>query len=230
MSEYNMYIDESCHLEHDKAPFMCIGYIRLDRTQQQTLSKKIKQLKLDYHTPTEIKWNKLSYSRLSFYKSLIDYFFESDMAFRAVLIKDKSIVDNTTFNENDHNIFHYKSAFYLLRFNIESTATYRVYFDIKDSKGKRRLQRLSSILDKVCGINKFSHFQDIRSHESEFIQLCDLFIGAIGYKTRHDINKTSKVKNELIDYIESKLGYSLDIGTSSCELKFNIFELKLRER
>lgn len=228
MTEFNLYIDETCHLEHDKASVMCIGYIKIDRTQQKELSEKLKSIKLKYHTPTELKWNKLSWSRLPFYKALVDCFFESNIAFRAVLIKNKSLVDNQTYNENDHNVFYYKAAFYLLRNNVSQNATYRVYFDIKDSRGKNRLQKLSTILGRVCGSNRFSHFQDIRSHESEFIQLCDLFIGAIGYKARNDKSQTSKVKNDIVEYIESKLGYHLDEGTPPWETKFNIFDFQLR--
>jgi hypothetical protein len=26
---YNLYIDESCHLEHDRMPVMCIGYTKI---------------------------------------------------------------------------------------------------------------------------------------------------------------------------------------------------------
>ena len=228
MTEFNIYIDETCHLEHDKFPVMCIGYIKVNRAQQQELSRKLKQIKFQYHTPTELKWNKLSPSRLPFYKALVDCFFESAMDFRAVLIKNKSLVDNHTYNENDHNIFYYKAAFYLLKNNISPNKTYRVYFDIKDSRGKKRLQKLSTILDRVCGKGRFSHFQDIRSHESEFIQLCDLFIGAIGYKARNDTQKTSIVKNDIVQYIEYKLGYHLDEGTPPWENKFNIFDFQLR--
>ncbi|MFV0397075.1 MAG: DUF3800 domain-containing protein [Bacteroidales bacterium] len=126
-------------------------------------------------------------------------------------------------------MFYYKAAFYLLKNGILQDVAYRVYFDIKDGRGRNRLIKLSSILGRVCGINRFSHFQDIRSHESEFIQLCDLFIGAIGYKTRDDKLKTSVAKNEIIQYIESKLGYQLNEGTPPWENKFNIFDFQLRK-
>lgn len=228
MNIYNIYIDESCHLEHDGAPFMCIGYIKINQTDKQVLSEKIKQIKLKHCSPTELKWNKLSYSRMPLYKALVDYFVESKMDFRAVLIRNKAKVDNKTYNQSDHNIFYYKAAFYLLKHNVSQYASYRVYFDIKDSNGKRRLKKLSTVLGRIYGEGRFTHFQDIRSHESEFIQLSDLFIGAIGYKTRKDIEKTSKVKNELVEYIEYKLGYSLDAGTPPWENKFNIFDFQLR--
>ncbi len=228
MNEFNLYIDETCHLENDKVPVMCIGYIKINRTQYNELSQGIKEIKLRHNSPTELKWNKLSASRIALYKALVDYFFESQMTFRAILIKNKGLVDNQTYNENDHNIFYYKTAFYLLRNSISTNAVYRVYFDIKDSRGQKRLDKLSSVLERVYGKERFVHFQNIRSHENEFIQLCDLFIGAIGYKSRDDKPKNSVVKNEIIEYIETKLGYHLNEGTPPWENKFNIFDFQLR--
>lgn len=224
----NIYIDESCHLEYDKYPVMSIGYIKIDKTKYFDLSNGIKQIKIKHHSPMEIKWNKVSSSRIELYKELIDFFFDNKMEFRCVRIVNKNIIDNEQFNQKDHDVFYYKAAFYLLRFNVEGNNYYRVFMDIKDSFGKKRLNVLSKILNKVCN-NKFIHFQHIRSHENQFIQLTDLFIGAITYSYRNDINKTSKVKKEIISYIEDKSGYKLTQGTPSSELKFNIFDFHLRE-
>ena len=82
MSISNLYIDESCHLEHDKHPVMCIGYIKIDASHYDQLKEGIKSIKLKYKSPTEIKWNKLSTSRMDLYRALIDYFFEQPVSFR----------------------------------------------------------------------------------------------------------------------------------------------------
>ena len=59
------------------------------------------------------------------------------------------------------------------------------------------------------------HFQSINSTESVFLQLADLFIGAITYKARNLCNSegNSFAKNSFIEYLELKSGYSLDEGT-----------------
>ncbi len=227
-NEYNIYIDETCHLEHDGIPVMCIGYIKLPKENYKGLTDKIRKLKLKYHNPTEIKWNKLSMSRIALYKELIDLLFASSMQFRAVLVKRKDRLNNALYNENDHNIFYYKAAFYLLRYDVLPTATYRVYFDIKETYATQRLKKISEILDRVCGIGRFTHFQNIKSDEIEFVQLADLLIGAIGYRSRDDIVKKSVVKNELIKYIEFKAGQSLDQKTEKNNTKFNIYDFPLR--
>ena len=227
-NEYNIYIDETCHLEHDGIPVMCIGSIKLPKEKYSELTDAIKKIKVKHHNPTEIKWNKLSMSRLALYKELIDLLFDSPMQFRAVLVKKKERLNNALYNESDHNVFYYKAAYYLLRYDISSTATYRVYFDIKEAHATKRLKKISEILDRTCGIGKFTHFQNIKSDEIEFVQLADLLIGAIGYRNRDDIKKTSAVKNELIDYIEYKAGQSLAQETAKWKNKFNIFDLPLR--
>ena len=228
MKTYNIYIDETCHLEYDKIPVMCIGYIMIDKDQQEQLSKQIKTIKLKHRSPTELKWNKLSISRLNLYKELVDLFFDSSMQFRVILIKNKDKIDNQTYNEDDQKVFYYKSAFYLLRNNIKANEERRVYFDINEKYSSHRLKKISTILEKVCGKGKFTHFQNIKSDESEFIQLADFFIGAVAYSNRNDIINSSKVKLQIIEYIEEKSRYSLKIGTPPWATKFNIFDFQLR--
>ena len=72
----------------------------------------------------------------------------------------------------------------------------------------------------------FNDFQHIHSHENVFLQLTDLFIGAITFKSRklHVSANANKAKVKLVDYIESKLGYPIDKGTDSTVPKFNIFD------
>ena len=85
-----IYIDESCHLENDQLPLMSIGYTKIDAENYEQYKEEIKTIKRKHHSPMEIKWNKVSFSRLDMYKDLIDYFFEKDIQFRAILVKNKS--------------------------------------------------------------------------------------------------------------------------------------------
>lgn len=229
---FNLYIDESCHLEHDSQSVMCIGYTKINRTDYETTKQAIKAIKLRYKSPTELKWNKLSSSRLPMYKALIDFFFESNIDFRCVLVKNKSNLDHEKFNRGDHNAFYYKVIYLLLNNHYTNPVNdkYRVILDIKDTRGSERLSELENCLThKNHGESPFVYFQNIRSHENELIQLTDLFIGAITYKARgqHLQDNASAVKCELIKYLEEKSGYSLDDGTEPWERKFNIFDFQI---
>lgn len=229
----SIYIDETCHLENDDQSVMCIGYTKIDYDNYQLIKESIKAIKIKHKSPTEIKWNKLSLSRVNLYKELIDFFFQAAIEFRCVLVKNKSNLDHDKFNRGDHNAFYYKLIYQLLNNNWVNPAdtNYRVILDIKDTRGKERLIELKKWLDNKHGENShFKYFQHIRSHENELLQLTDLFIGAISYKARHEYEKenSSEVKRQVIQYLEEKSGYSLDDGTIPWESKFNIFDFQTR--
>lgn len=229
---YNIYIDESCHLEHDGFPIMCIGYTKIDYEKYPVIKDGLKKIKLRHHAPTEIKWSKLSMSRLPLYKEIIDFFFSSEIEFRCVLIKNKGNLDHKKFNRGDHNAFYYKVVYLLLNnpYTNPSNESYRIILDIKDTRGRERLLELDKCLtNKHEGVSPFKYFQNIRSHENELLQLTDLFIGAIAFKSRkeHEKPNASKVKCEVVNYLELKSGYHLDEGTIPWEHKFNIFDFQI---
>ncbi|MDF0714842.1 DUF3800 domain-containing protein [Muricauda sp. 334s03] len=237
--DYTIYIDESCHLENDGQPLMCIGYTKIASKNYQAYKDSLKKLKLKYKSPTEIKWNKLSHSRIDLYKSLIDFFFENDIQFRAILVKNKNQLDHEKYNRGDHNAFYYTLVYLLLRNPyvnyIESP--HKVILDIKDTRGKERLNKLDLRLNqeyqnKYNRESPFNFFQHIRSDENEFLQLADFFIGAITYKARklHKNVGASEVKKEIVSYLEKRSGYLLNDGTPPFEEKFNIFDFQIQTK
>lgn len=231
--EYNIYIDESCHLENDNASVMCLGYTKILKDNYLQIKEQFKELKLKHKSPTEIKWSKLSHSRLQLYIDLIDLFYTSNIEFRAVLIKNKSHLNHETFNRGGHNEFYYKVVYLLLNnaWVNHNNNKYRVYLDIKDTRGKSRLLALDNYFQQkyMGAASPFVYFQHIHSHENELLQLSDFFIGAISYKARGEHLKpnASKVKTEVIRYLEQKSGYSLNEGTEPWEKKFNIFDFQI---
>jgi hypothetical protein len=78
---YNLFVDESCHLEHDHIPVMCIGYVKVPYLAYRELYAKLESIKQKHKTFVEIKWNKFSKSRLSLYKEIVDFFFDNPIAF-----------------------------------------------------------------------------------------------------------------------------------------------------
>lgn len=232
---YGVYIDESCHLENDKQSLMCIGYTKIKKSEYTVLKEALKKLKLAYKTPTELKWNKLSYSRLPFYKALVDFFFENPIKFRAILVKNKNQLNHQKYNKGDHNAFYYTLVYLLLKnpYVNNGKYNYHVYLDIKDTRGRERLPLLNDRLQRELN-NKspFKFFQHIRSDENEFLQLADFFIGAITYKAKgaHLLDNASRVKKEVVAYMEEKSGYCLDDGTNPLETKFNIFDFQIQKQ
>lgn len=235
MDRYNIFIDESCHLEHDRNNVMAIGYVKVNINDTELAKNNIKRIKAKYGIFHEIKWNTISNTKKDLYKDLIDYFFESPLKFRCLLVKYKDRLDNNAYNAGSHDNFYYKMAFYLLsnEWLNPNVNEYRVFLDIKDTRGKEKLDTITDVFNnKFKGNSPFVGFQHIRSHENIFIQLSDILIGAITFKARKlDLQPDANItKKYIVNYLEEKSGYLIDEGTEPWEEKFNIFDHQPRKK
>jgi len=146
--EYNIYCDESCHLENDGIHVMVLGAIWCAKEKKQEISKRIREIKSDFGlSPTfEIKWNKVSPAQKDFYLRLIDYFFsENDIHFRALIVPDKSVLNHERF-EQTHDDFYYKMYFDLLKVILTPSNRYNIYIDIKDTRSQHKVEKLTEVL------------------------------------------------------------------------------------
>ncbi len=230
-----MYLDESCHLQNDDSSVMSIGLIKVDENYYEEIKNDLKELKLKHNIPYEIKWNTCSNTKKDFYKELLDYFFNSNLCFRTIVVKYKEKLDHEQFNQGSHDNFYYKMIYALLnnQWINPPDNEYRVFLDIKDTRGREKIAKIMDVFDnRYSGSSPFVHFQHIRSHESIFIQLADLFIGAVTYKSRnlYNLETASPIKKFIVDYLEEKSGYTLDESTPPWEEKFNIFDHQPRKR
>lgn len=232
MKKYNIYIDESCHLEHDNSNIMCIGYTHVPEDRYIEFRRAIKILKLKHKSPTEIKWNSLSKSRWELYKELIDLFFCNDIEFRAILIKDKNNFGPKSFSRKDQHSYYYKSLSHLLQNKVFlEKNSYQVFLDVKDTRGKQRIKFLQSELDfHFPKKSPFVSFQHLHSDDNEFLQLTDLFIGAICYKARNldKAENASEIRVKIINYLEKVYGYTLNDGTAPWDTKFYINDFRIK--
>lgn len=227
---YNVYCDESCHLENDDSNVMVLGAIWCPQRKLQEINDRIREIKKqDGISPTtELKWVKVSPAGVQVYKDLIDYFFDDDnLHFRALIIPDKSRLNHAYFNQT-HDEWYYKMYFDMLKIIFSQMDKYEVYIDIKDTHSYRKAQKLR----EVCcnNMHDFSEsiltrLQPIRSEEVQLMQLVDLLIGAIAYENRcfPDGFVKSGGKQALIDQIKCRFWHSLHHSTSYQEDKMNLF-------
>jgi hypothetical protein len=225
-NSYNIYCDESCHLENDHVSTMVLGAGWCKKNDLLRITSEIKLIKKKYNlSPNfEIKWTKVSPAKKEFYSTLINYFFdESKLHFRSIIIPDKSKLDHEKFNQS-HNDWYYKMYFLLLKEILDPTANYNIYIDIKDTRGYAKVKKLQDILcNNVYDFDKtiIKKIQQIHSNEAVIMQLADLFIGAITHFYRK--LSSSSTKKELIDLIIKRSGHNLIRNTLPKEDKFNIF-------
>jgi hypothetical protein len=218
---FNIYCDESCHLENDHKPFMFLGSVSSAYNQVKLHTEFINDLKKKHHFYAEIKWTGVSKSKIHFYKELVDYFFATDLKFRAVgIAKDK--INNGAFNKT-YDDFYYTMYYYLLNHNINSLYNYNVYLDIKDTLSANKVNKLKVILNTKFGV--FRNVQNIRSHESILMQLSDFLMGAISY-LHNDDKKLNAAKVQVIEKIKHHSNECL-LKTNYSE-KLNLFFIELK--
>lgn len=220
---FNIYCDESCHIEHDHKRYMLLGSVSSAYNQVKRHTERINDIKRKHNFYGEIKWSNVSGSQYQFYKDLIDYFFDTDLRFRAVVV-EKSKIDNGAFSQ-DFDEFYYKMYYYLLNHNINSEYSYNVYLDIKDTLSAYKVSKLREILNVKFGV--FRNVQNIRSHESLLMQLADLIMGALSYNL-NDENKKVISKVHLIERIKQHSKLDLVNTTFRKENKMNLFFIELR--
>ena len=222
---FNIYCDESCHLEHDGQPIMVIGGIWCPTSGVKSISRQIREIKKNHNARGELKWSKASQSRIEFYSALVEYFFKNPLLnFRCLVVDDKSKLNHEYFNQGSHDSFYYKMYFYMLRNILKVTNQYNIYLDIKDTRSALKLAQLREILcNNVYDFTRdmISNLQNIRSHESELLQLADLFIGAISYFNRP--LRGSVAKLQIIKQIEKHAGQDLSRTSPPWQEKFNLF-------
>ncbi|HEX2845399.1 MAG TPA: DUF3800 domain-containing protein [Chitinophagaceae bacterium] len=219
---FNLYCDESCHLENDGQSYMLIAYTSSAFNQVQLHQEKIKELKAKHNFRAEIKWSKVSHGQYPFYSELLDYFFASDLVFRAVVI-EKSKIDNCRFAQS-FDEFYYKMYYQLLNHKISMENNYNVYLDIKDGLSAQKVKKLKEILN--IKYSKIRNLQNIRSHESLLMQVTDLLMGAISYYLRG--HKQVIAKNNLIEKIQQHTQLPLTQSTPKDHDKFNLFFIALK--
>lgn len=218
---FNLYCDESCHLENDHKKYMFLGSVSCAYPQIRIHTQQIKALKLKHHFFAEIKWSAVSMSKLRFYLDLVDYFFATDLKFRAIGV-EKSKIKNEDYNVSFDD-FYYKMYYQLLNYKVDTLAKYNVYLDIKDTLSAYKVNRLKDILNVKYGV--FSNIQNIRSEESLLMQLADFLMGAISYNMNDD-KKENKAKMQIFHRIKGHAGFQLDQTNYSDKL--NLFFIELR--
>ena len=179
----------------------------------------------------EAKWTKVLPAKVGFYLALIDFFLaDGRLRFRGLLVPDKAQLDHARFDQS-HDDWHYKMYFTMLRPIFTAPHRYRIYIDLKDTRGGPKTRKLHDVL--ANSLDDFDwqaieRVQQVRSHESELLQIADLLIGAITYANRG--LATSPAKMALIERLRSGLGQHVLLRTSTfAATKFNILVWRAQE-
>ena len=233
-----VYFDESCHLEHDNAKAMLLGAITCPQENKEEVCEDIRNIKLKHglSTWTEIKWTGVSPSKLGLYIDLINYFINQPaLSFRAVVVKDKANLNHQKYNKGSHDLWYYKSYFFLLNEIVDYHDKYKIYIDIKDTRGGPKIKKLHEVLcNNIYDFKRevIEDIRQIRSHESEILELTDLIMGAVGYyhNERYKAEYSSSAKNAVVAALLREYGYAIRNGSRrGSSPKMDIFLWRLEK-
>jgi hypothetical protein len=224
---FNIYCDESCHLENDRQTAMVLGAVWCPLDQTRNIAVRLREIKKKHGMPApfEVKWTKVSQAKKDLYLDLVDYFFDDDdLHFRTLIVPDKSKLRHDAFTGQDHDTWYYKMYFDMLKVILHPDACYRIYLDIKDTRGAQKIAKLHDVL--CYNMYDFSRqvierLQLVHSHEIEQMQLADLLIGAIGYLNRGLHGNAGKTA--VVQRMQQRSTYSLTKTTLLREEKTNVF-------
>jgi hypothetical protein len=222
---YNIYCDESCHLEYDKEPVMLLGCVWCPQSESKKYMAEIREIKNNNKARGELKWTKVSFSRKNYFIDIVDYFFSTrDINYRCLIVDNKSLLDHSYYNQGSHDSFYYKMYYYLLLNIIELENKYNIFLDIKDTKSQSKIYNLRDVLcNKLHDFDRkiIPNIQHVRSKELELLQLADFLTGAISYNCRKLSSNTAKI--DVVNRISKFSKLDLMHSSPPWEKKFNLF-------
>ena len=228
-SVFNVYCDESCHLEHDHQQVMVLGAVWCPLERTRPVTRRVREIKARHRLGStfETKWTKVSPAKLDFYMDVLDYFFDDDsLHFRALIVPDKGLLRHREYGQT-HDDWYYKMYFDMLKVILDPESAYRIYIDVKDTHSAQKARKLHEVLcNNAYDFSRQSieRVQPVRSHEVEMVQLADLLIGAVAYANRE--LETSSAKTALVQRMRLRSRYRLTKTTLLREDKVNLFRWK----
>ena len=222
---FNLYCDESCHLENDRQPVMVLGTVWCLQDKAREVAVRLREIKAAHGLPPdfELKWTKVSPAKLDFYMEVLNYFFDDDdLHFRA-WVAHKAVLRHAEFGQT-HDDWYYKMMFGLVEPLLTPDARFRLYLDKKDTRGALKVAKLHDVLcNNLYDFNRaiLERVQVVEADAMEQLQLADLLLGAVGYANRG--LSGSAAKSALVERIKKRTGYGLTRPTLLRESKFNLF-------
>ena len=228
--DFDVFCDEShpdlLASKNSSAQYLLIGSLWMLSEDRENFKSSIHALREKHKIGPEFKWEKVSYSRLAFYKDLISWFWSQGerLRFRCIVV-DKKKVDLVHYHQNDQELGFYKFYYQLLHHWIADFNNYHIFCDFKTNRRRDRLHTLKECLECVNLSAQIAGVQATRSDESVLLQLVDVLTGLISASLNHSCGHSS-AKQQAISFFEQQLNHPI-APSSNSEKKCNIFKIDL---
>ncbi len=190
----HIYADESCKDAHR---FLALGAIALERSVEPSIVAQLQAVRVAHNTFGEVKWTKVSRSKLDFYKAFVDVFFDAskndDMHFYGLHV-DTQTFNHRRWNRGEAEIGFSKLIFQLLlhKFGRRYGDKYPLVVFLDGRSTKQDPEDLRPMLNSELAkrwdmpTRPFRRLTFVDSKKSDIIQVNDLLIGTIGFfKNKH---------------------------------------------
>jgi type I restriction-modification system DNA methylase subunit len=231
---FHLYCDESRHLPYDGESCFLLGLLSCSAEKVKAAHAELSDIWKAHSLPPhfESKWTKVSPGKLDFYKALVDWFFNAEgVSFRTLILPDKQRL-YAALPAESRDYLYYRLYYQLLRGAIEPENRYRVFMDLKDTRGREKRIQLEELLHQDAADDDgkiVENLQQVHSHHVRLLQVCDLLLGATGFARREQQANESTAKRSLVSAIEEEIGQPLTMDTPPGTEKINLLTWHDRE-
>jgi len=221
---YNIYCDEASTTD---ARYMLIGGLWVPWEAEPRVRAALAEVRDRHNLQAEMKWTKVSATKLQAYKDFIDTFFtDASISFKCIVL-DTHILDYKTFHRGDEELGFYKFYFQLVSRNLSIDHLYWLFADERKNRKPYRLVVLRLTVNrwwkKRAELEPLRNVEPRVSHGEDLLQLADVLLGAIAYAWNE--RKGSQAKLALVAHIAQRLGWpTLRIATRPTAPKVNIWK------
>lgn len=238
----HVFVDESCQNAHR---FMVLGALIVPGMLVAEAEQRLESFLASSRLPSEMKWTKVSRSKLGVYRDFaslhFDYLVPAGAEFHALALDCREL-DHRAFNDGDPDLGYNKFLFQLLFHRVGRRFGHveKIVVDVDARNSSREVSELEAVLNSRTA----RHFGDTHrrpfariahrcSRSTRLLQLSDLLTGAVAWhKNDHDaIEGASESKIALATHIASRLGLRR-LGASSPrrETRLSVWNFQLRAR
>lgn len=235
----NIYIDETSQTKHE---YLVLGGIILHKPCMARFNELVARVRLPELPHGEMKWEKVSRSKLNVYRRVVDIFFDGipdccPMEFHSIVVHTPDIRDKL-YNQGSREIGFNKEVYQLcIKFGrLYKRTLFHVYADERPTN--RSTEELRAILNfgmrkRLDGRDwpfRRVHFQD--SKRVYALQMVDVLIGALAYRlnAHHLREGASPAKTELSQYVLSRASIRDVFRDTSVAGRFTVWHRRLRKQ
>jgi hypothetical protein len=229
MATINVYCDES---RTSNNRFMLIGGIWVPRENEQALRADIASFRAEYRMVGEMKWTKVSLTKLPYYCAFFDLILKNNHARFNCMIIDTKILNYNQHCDGDSELGFYKFYFQLISRKLCLRNDYMVFVDHRCDHGQTRLTDLHRCVNNWWCRERRVDTRPVRSvkaadsKKEDLIQLSDVILGAVGYCWNQQNGSPAKVA--FVSHIENKIGRKLILSCAPNVHPLNIWHWKPR--